>query len=271
MEVPLGLRWNGLNRRQAPFLLDETQSPNTVDADNYTHLQPRNGRNRIADFGLNIMGVVACNLPWGKFNIVATKDGTFQPQVLTSPSIMPVVHNENYSYLASPPGTTLIPPVYTGVAASLNSSVVLPISSPINLADYNELIVGDCSTGGSASGPLPYATRVDFNVYGQINGIFQLLYSDHNQYTLTTYGDFLGLSYYPGLITSPGPVVNTKTYYPVTMSGILDAIKFELLVDVEDISIYDTANIDDMQLLPVLIPNSATLWLLKGTPLVYSL
>lgn len=131
--------WKGLNRRVAPYLLPESQSPDTTDAGSDLNviglLGPRKGRTRIFNRAFNIMGVGSANFPWGRQRVVVTDDGTWEnfavpwPAALT-PQQASVVGMLGASFDMIDAGTI------TQIGGGTTESAEMLLSPSINLSQY---------------------------------------------------------------------------------------------------------------------------------------
>jgi hypothetical protein len=112
-DVPLANTWKGLNRLVNPSLLDETESPDTVDTapDNQVLglLGPRRGMTKVFNRSYTIMGLAVFNLPWGRFRSVATNNGTWEaistpwPTFITPTPVPTIINNQDFinNYIAN--------------------------------------------------------------------------------------------------------------------------------------------------------------------------
>lgn len=132
--------WKGLNRRVAPYLLPESQSPDTTDAGSDLNviglLGPRKGRTRIFNRAFNIMGVGSANFPWGRQRVVVTDDGTWEnfavpwPAALT-PAAADIVDLVGGTLQLIDAGTI------TQIGAGTTTSADFPVSPTISIGQFN--------------------------------------------------------------------------------------------------------------------------------------
>lgn len=89
--IPIANGFAGLDRQTAPFRLEPTKSPATVNAGPSGAVQgllgARNGRQRVANMSYNVMGVISLNIPGLRRRLVATSDGTVTAVAVPWPSL----------------------------------------------------------------------------------------------------------------------------------------------------------------------------------------
>ena len=139
--------WKGLNRRIAPHLLDETESPDTVDADNTDGqlgiLGPRKGRARVHACADLILGLVGFSAPWGRQRICCTADGAWTPEDIPwpAPIVPPVPDICGWDRVR----VILDTVSQTGIGETVGPTELLP--TPLNMADYGAIVIAESNLG----------------------------------------------------------------------------------------------------------------------------
>ena len=205
----------GLNRRTAPHLLSEQESPSTKDAahalDVIGELGPRPGRRKVYNRSSNINGVIPMNVPGERFRIICTRDGIWRPENIAWPNTSSISVNGGFDTIT----ISALTVARVGVGTQNGTSKIL--SSALNLANYNKISLdlgtyGDGMVHTEAGG----FTTGTIKLQGQISTVWTDLW--------TWQLDAAGLTEAQNLqAATTGSLTDLRLVSTVTVSGDLSA------------------------------------------------